>query len=90
MASPTIKLNSGYDIPIIGLGAFLAVSGLIDADRGFDLIGTWQSKPDEVIAAVEYALKDAGYRHIDGAFAYGNEKGASLVSPVGLLGEAHL
>lgn len=68
MASPTIKLNSGYDIPIIGLGAFLAVSGLIDADRGFDLIGTWQSKPDEVIAAVEYALKEGRYRHIDCAW----------------------
>jgi len=36
--------------------------------------GTWQSKPNEVAHAVEYALKHAGYRHIDGAFAYGNEK----------------
>ncbi|KAF8897981.1 NADP-dependent oxidoreductase domain-containing protein [Mucidula mucida] len=54
MASPTIKLNSGYDIPAIGLG-------------------TWQSKPEEVIAAVSHALK-SGYRHIDCAWAYGNEK----------------
>ncbi|THH00433.1 hypothetical protein EW026_g2102 [Hermanssonia centrifuga] len=43
---PTIKLNSGTEIPAIGLG-------------------TWQSKPEEVISAVEYALKEAGYRHID-------------------------
>ncbi|KAF9038773.1 Aldo/keto reductase, partial [Hymenopellis radicata] len=54
MASPTIKLNSGYDIPAIGLG-------------------TWQSKPEEVIAAVSHALK-SGYRHIDCAWGYGNEK----------------
>ncbi|EIW54704.1 Aldo/keto reductase [Trametes versicolor FP-101664 SS1] len=55
MASPTIKLNTGAEIPLIGLG-------------------TWQSKPDEVINAVEYALKEVGYRHIDCAWAYGNEK----------------
>lgn len=35
--------------------------------------GTFQSKPDEVGEAVEAALK-AGYRHIDGASIYGNEK----------------
>lgn len=36
-------------------------------------LGTWQSKPAEVQAAVEAALR-AGYRHIDTAGAYGNEK----------------
>ncbi|OAA53565.1 Aldo/keto reductase [Cordyceps fumosorosea ARSEF 2679] len=35
-------------------------------------LGTWQSKPHEVRAAVEAALR-AGYRHIDTAAAYGNE-----------------
>lgn len=41
--------------------------------------GTFQSKPDEVGQAVETALK-AGYRHIDCASIYGNEKevGAAL------------
>ncbi|PPQ69216.1 hypothetical protein CVT24_000013 [Panaeolus cyanescens] len=53
--APTIKLNDGKEIPVIGLG-------------------TWQSKPGEVAAAVAYAIKEAGYRHIDCAWAYGNEK----------------
>ena len=48
------KLNSGAEIPAVGLG-------------------TWQSKPNEVAQAVEAALA-TGYRHIDTAAAYGNEK----------------
>jgi len=36
-------------------------------------LGTWQSEPNEVQQAVEAALA-SGYRHIDTAFAYGNEK----------------
>ncbi|KAI8883475.1 Aldo/keto reductase [Backusella circina FSU 941] len=36
-------------------------------------LGTWQSKPSEVYNAVLAALK-AGYKHIDGAWIYGNEK----------------
>lgn len=49
MTAPTIKLNNGTEMPIIGLG-------------------TWQSKPNEVASAVEYALKEGGYRHIDCAW----------------------
>ncbi|CAN3377091.1 hypothetical protein DIURU_002092 [Diutina rugosa] len=36
-------------------------------------LGTWQSTPDEVYNAVTEALA-VGYRHIDTAFAYGNEE----------------
>lgn len=36
-------------------------------------IGTWQAPVGEVATAVETALK-AGYRHVDGAAIYGNEK----------------
>ncbi|GKZ22078.1 hypothetical protein AbraIFM66951_008817 [Aspergillus brasiliensis] len=50
----TFKLNTGYDMPAVGLG-------------------TWQSKKDEVRDAVIAALK-CGYRHIDAAAVYGNER----------------
>ncbi|KAJ5556787.1 hypothetical protein N7494_000702 [Penicillium frequentans] len=53
----TFKLNSGYEIPAIGLGTW--------AQHSF--------KPYEVEKAVEHALR-YGYRHIDAAACYQNEK----------------
>lgn len=42
-------------------------------------VGTWQSAPGQVEAAVAYALKD-GYKLVDCAYCYGNEEevGAGL------------
>ncbi|EJU06121.1 Aldo/keto reductase [Dacryopinax primogenitus] len=36
-------------------------------------LGTWKSAPGQVEHAVEYALKEGGYKHIDTAYDYGNE-----------------
>jgi len=49
------KLNSGYSIPVLGLG-------------------TWRSEKTAVGDAVKYAIVEAGYRHIDCASVYRNEK----------------
>lgn len=50
----TVKLNNGIEIPILGLGTYLATE-----DRGYQ--------------AIRYALK-IGYRHIDTAAMYENER----------------
>jgi diketogulonate reductase-like aldo/keto reductase len=51
---PNITLNSGVELPALGLGVF-------------------QTPPEETTAAVAAAL-ELGYRHVDTAAAYGNER----------------
>ncbi|KAF7343450.1 Reductase-like protein [Mycena venus] len=53
MTDKTFKLNTGQNIPALGLG-------------------TWQSEPGKVKAAVAHALK-SGYKLVDGAYCYANE-----------------
>ncbi|XP_077862958.1 uncharacterized protein LOC144345251 [Saccoglossus kowalevskii] len=54
MAVPSLKLNNGCTMPLIGLG-------------------TWKMDSTGVGAAVKAAI-DIGYRLIDTAWCYGNEK----------------
>jgi diketogulonate reductase-like aldo/keto reductase len=54
MTPPTLTLNSGVAMPVLGLGVF-------------------QSPPEETTAAVEAAIAD-GYRLIDTAASYDNER----------------
>jgi L-glyceraldehyde reductase len=67
----TFKLNSGYEIPAVGLGTWV---GYIPSTVQNQAINSSQqlSKPHEVENAVETALRK-GYRHIDAAACYQNE-----------------
>lgn len=67
--STHFKLNTGAEIPAIGLGrSHLSLTWSPAAKQLTLNIGTWKSEPGEVRRAVSYALKD-GYRHIDAALS---------------------
>ncbi|MBI2356021.1 MAG: aldo/keto reductase [Candidatus Doudnabacteria bacterium] len=64
-----VTLNTGVKIPRIGLG---------NSNRGNKIpqvgLGTWKAQPNQVGEAVRFALEEAGYRHLDCAPIYFNEK----------------
>lgn len=56
---------------------FLDDSHKVRLNNGYDMpvvgFGTFETKPDETVRVVKDAI-DAGYRHIDTAYVYNNEK----------------
>jgi glycerol 2-dehydrogenase (NADP+) len=65
----TVKLNTGTEIPIVGLGmSLIEQCGSDYVSNKFYLrrSGTWKSQPGAVEKAVEHALK-IGYKSIDTA-----------------------
>lgn len=70
--SKSVKLNTGAEMPTVGLGTVHSPAEMQSTDW-YVCIGTWKSQPGAVEHAVEFALKN-GYQHIDTAAAYANEK----------------
>lgn len=74
MSTEYFILSNGVKMPVMGLGTWLVLlwtkTGSKTEVTNKFLV---QSKPNEVSNAVEVALK-TGYRLIDTAYAYGNEK----------------
>jgi diketogulonate reductase-like aldo/keto reductase len=55
----------------------LSITSTVTLNNGLKMpifgLGTWRSETHQVENAVQYALKDAGYIHIDAAHCYENQ-----------------
>ncbi len=62
-------------VPAKGIGAKILKSNSDASDTAMPVVGlgTWQAPAGEIQAAILAAIH-SGYRHIDGAACYGNEK----------------
>lgn len=79
MTPTSFTLNTGASIPSTGLGISHPAHTMGGTNSGH-YPGTWRSPAGAVEAAVYHAITVTGVRHIDCAFAYGNEHeiGAAL------------
>lgn len=69
----SVTLNNGQKMPILGLGTYLVSNMKVFAIPTAQLyVFLMQAKKGECEQAVKDAI-DAGYRHIDTAYVYGNE-----------------
>lgn len=78
--APVVQLNNGNTMPLVGLGTYSVSSTPHLYRANFDHAISFQfgifygqSTGSQCEQAVKDAI-DAGYRHIDTAFLYGNEK----------------
>lgn len=69
---PTLKLNNGYEIPMLGLGTYKVFFLLLQFYISLNNISFLKALGGEVEKAVKDAI-DCNYRHIDTAYLYGNE-----------------
>uniref|UniRef100_A0A1A9W803 NADP-dependent oxidoreductase domain-containing protein n=1 Tax=Glossina brevipalpis TaxID=37001 RepID=A0A1A9W803_9MUSC len=72
---PTLKMNNGCEMPALGLGTWGATEDYkwiekLDTSKA---PATGRTKPEEMVDAMKCAF-DIGYRHVDTAFLYKNEK----------------
>ena len=73
-AVPTVRLNNGYEMPILGFGTANVNNFKITIRLDFSNFSFFfvQAYNEEIINAVHNAI-NAGYRHFDGAMFYANE-----------------
>lgn len=69
---PTVTLNNGQQMPVLGLGTYLVKKKKIVKRIFHSLIYPIQATEGQCEQSIKEAI-DAGYRHIDTAFFYGNE-----------------